>query len=77
MLEHMLHNRLVCRTNDKATKQPLLTKNKSTYIRKHQKLLQVKRQCSRMFKNLGLYGVHGHKGIFTLVDPVHTLKSGK
>ena len=34
MLEHMLHNRVVCRTNDKATKQPLLTKNKLTYVYK-------------------------------------------
>ena len=76
-LELMLHDRLVCGMNDETTQQLLLAESKLTY----KKVLEIATSQETASKNLqalrGLHSVHSEVGMFSLIELVHILKSGK
>ena len=76
-LELMLCNRLVCGMNNEITQRLLLTESKLTY----KEALEIVTSQETASKNVqalrGLHSVHSQVRMFSLIEPVHMLKSGK
>ena len=73
----MLRDRLVCGINDETTQRLLLAESRLTY----KKALEIATSQETASKNVqalrGLHSVHSHMGTYSLIEPVHMLKSGK